>query len=62
MTIASIQVETETNLRAGAHPSATRAPEPSPTERFAQRVGVVFGQGVRSVFPELGLKQTLGFQ
>lgn len=31
-------------------------------ERFAQRVGVVFGQGVRSVFPELGLKQTLGFQ
>lgn len=31
-------------------------------ERFAQRVGVVFGQGVRSVFPEFGARQTLGFQ
>lgn len=31
-------------------------------ERFAQRVGVVFGQGVRSVFPEFGARQSLGFQ
>lgn len=31
-------------------------------ERFAQRVGVVFGQGVRSVFPEFGASQRLGFQ
>lgn len=31
-------------------------------ERFAERVGVVFGQGVRSVFPELGTTQRLGFQ
>lgn len=31
-------------------------------ERFAERVGVVFGQGVRSVFPEFGARQTLGFQ
>ncbi|MCR2746900.1 S49 family peptidase [Limnobacter parvus] len=31
-------------------------------ERFAERVGVVFGQGVRSVFPEFGASQRLGFQ
>lgn len=31
-------------------------------ERFAERVGVVFGQGVRSVFPEFGTSQRLGFQ
>jgi protease IV len=31
-------------------------------ERFAERVGVVFGQGVRSVFPEFGASQQIGFQ
>ncbi|MFN7505279.1 MAG: S49 family peptidase, partial [Limnobacter sp.] len=31
-------------------------------ERFAERVGVVFGLGVRSVFPEIGGRQNLGFQ
>lgn len=31
-------------------------------ERLAERVGVVFGQGVRSVFPEFGTSQRLGFQ
>lgn len=31
-------------------------------ERFAERVGVVFGLGIRSVFPELGPSQRLGFQ
>lgn len=31
-------------------------------ERFAERVGVVFGQGVRSIFPELGTTSRLGFQ
>ena len=31
-------------------------------ERFAERVGVVFGQGVRSVFPEFGASQRIGFQ
>lgn len=31
-------------------------------ERFAERVGVVFGQGVRSVFPEFGVSQRVGFQ
>lgn len=31
-------------------------------ERFAQRVGVVFGQGILSVFPEFGARQSLGFQ
>jgi protease-4 len=30
--------------------------------RLAERVGVVFGQGVRSVFPEFGASQRLGFQ
>lgn len=30
--------------------------------RLAERVGVVFGQGVRSVFPEFGANQRLGFQ
>ncbi len=64
MTIASIQVETETNLRAGAHPGATRAPEPSPTERFAQRVlgdlsAAMTGVMVR-LGHELGLYRALG--
>lgn len=31
-------------------------------ERFAERVGVVFGQGVRSVFPEFSASQQIGFQ
>ncbi|WP_334119594.1 S49 family peptidase [Limnobacter sp.] len=31
-------------------------------ERLAERVGVVFGQGVRSVFPEFGTSQRLSFQ
>ena len=31
-------------------------------ERLAGRMGVVFGQGVRSVFPEFGTSQRLGFQ
>lgn len=31
-------------------------------ERFAQRMGVVFGSGVRSAFPELGIAQRTGFQ
>lgn len=31
-------------------------------ERFAQRVGVVFGMGVRSAFPEFGTSQRVGFQ
>ena len=36
--------------------------KPGVAERFAERVGVVFGQGVRSVFPEFGTSQRLGFQ
>lgn len=29
-------------------------------ERFAERVGVLFGMGIRSAFPELGLGQSVG--
>ena len=31
-------------------------------ERFAQRVGVMFGMGIRSAFPEFGTSQRVGFQ
>ena len=31
-------------------------------QRFAERVGVTFGQGIRSVFPEFGASQRIGFQ